>query len=176
MSYYDLETTYKISDEAIKRFSENTYHGLNFCIAREVGTRPWKPLLLDSAGCVQSIVMIDSGRIISPKDLNCDDIKGREESYLMFTISELDMGTVEYYVERKVDDVEVEPVYLILEKSPNFDRASIAYRGRQCTFTLEEAKQTVAELCRVAPAETKYELYKFHGIATPVVTTVVEIK
>lgn len=176
MRNYDLDGTYKLSEEAVARFSDSVHKGLNFCLAREVGTRPWKPVSLDSSGCVQAIEMVDTGRIIAPKDLNCADIKGREQSYVMFTCGELDAGTVEHYIERKSVHVEVEPLYLVLERSKNFERASIAYRGNQCTFTLEEAKQMVAELCLIAPIENKYELYKFHGTATPVVTTVIEVK
>lgn len=176
MNYYDLDVTYKLSDEAVARFSDSIHKGLNFCLAREVGTRPWFPVSLDSSGCVQAIEMVDTGRIIAPKDLNCADIKGREQSYVMFTVGELEAGTVERFVERKPVQVEVEPLYLVLERSKNFERASIAYRGKQCAFTLEEAKQMVAELCLIAPVETTYELYKFHGTAKPVVTTVIEVK
>lgn len=176
MRYYDLDATYKLSEEAVARFSDSVHKGLNFCLAREVGNRPWKPVSIDSSGCVQVIEMIDTGRTIAPKDLNCADIRGREQSYVMFTIGELEAGTVEHYIERKPIQVEVEPLYLVLERSKNFERASIAYRGRQCAFTLEEAKQMVAELCLIAPVDTKYELYKFHGTATPVVTTVIEVK
>lgn len=176
MRNYDLDGTYKLSEEAVARFSDSVHKGLNFCLAREVGTRPWKPVSLDSSGCVQAIEMVDTGRIIAPKDLNCADIKGREQSYVMFTCGELDAGTVEHFIERKPVQVEVEPLYLVLERSKNFERASIAYRGCQCAFTLEEAKQMVAELCLIAPVDTKYELYKFHGTAKPVVTTVIEVK
>lgn len=176
MRYYDLNETYKLSDEAVERFSDSIHRGLNFCLAREVGNRHWKPHSLDSSGCVKNIEMVDTGRIVGVKELNCADIKGREESYLMFTVGELESGTVEHVVERKPVQVEVEPLYLVLERSKNFERASIAYRGHQCAFTLEEAKQMVAELCLIAPVETKYELYKFHGTATPVVTTVIEVK
>lgn len=176
MRYYDLDATYKLSEEAVARFSDSVHKGLNFCLAREVGTRPWFPVSLDSSGCVQAIEMVDTGRVIAPKDLNCADIKGREQSYVMFTVGELEAGTVERFVERKPAQVEVEPLYLVLEHSKNYERASIAYRGRQCAFTLEEAKQMVAELCLIAPVETTYELYKFHGTAKPVVTTVIEVK
>lgn len=176
MRYYDLDATYKLSEEAVARFSDSVHKGLNFCLAREVGTRPWFPISIDSSGCVQAIEMVDTGRTIAPKDLNCADIKGREQSYVMFTVGELEAGTVEQHIERKPVKVEVEPLYLVLERSKNFERASIAYRGRQCAFTLEEAKQMVAELCLIAPDDTKYELYKFHGTATPVVTTVIEVK
>lgn len=176
MRYYDLDATYKLSEEAVARFSDSVHKGLNFCLAREVGTRPWFPVSLDSSGCVQAIEMVDTGRVIAPKDLNCADIKGREQSYVMFTVGELEAGTVERFVERKPAQVEVEPLYLVLERSKNYERASIAYRGRQCAFTLEEAKQMVSELCLIAPVETTYELYKFHGTAKPVVTTVIEVK
>lgn len=176
MRNYELDATYKLSDEAVERFSESSHKGLNYCLAREIGTRLWKPVSLDSSGCVQAIEMVDTGRIIAPKDLNCAGIKGREQSYVMFTCGELDVGTVERYIERNPVQVEVEPLYLVLERSKNFERASIAYRGNQCAFTLEEAKQMVAELCLIAPVETTYELYKFHGTAKPVVTTVIEVK
>jgi hypothetical protein len=175
-SNYELDVAYKLSDEAVKRFSESVHKGLNYCLAREIGNRPWFPVSLDSSGCVQAIEMADTGRVIAPKDLNCADIKGREQSYVMFTCGELDVGTVERHIERKPVQVEVEPLYLVLERSKNFERASIAYRGKQCAFTLEEAKQMVAELCLIAPVETTYELYKFHGTAKPVVTTVIEVK
>lgn len=176
MRNYELDGVYQISEEAVERFSDSVHRGMNYCLARELGTRPWKPLSIDCSGCVKNVEMIDTGRVIGVKELNCADIKGREESYVMFTTGELNSGTIQEYKEPKPVKVEVEPLYLVLERSKNFERASIAYRGNQCTFTLEEAKQMVAELCLIAPIENKYELYKFHGTATPVVTTVIEVK
>lgn len=117
MRNYELDVAYKLSDEAVKRFSESVHKGLNYCLAREIGNRPWFPVSLDSSGCVQAIEMADTGRVIAPKDLNCADIKGREQSYVMFTCGELDVGTVERHIERKPVQVEVEPLYLVLERS-----------------------------------------------------------
>lgn len=175
---YCTSNVYQLSKEGVERYSENNIDGLNFCIVREIGTRPWKPVTLDCNGCVKTVEMVDTGRIIGVKDLNCSHIQGREDSYIMFTLGELSSGTVKEVKKTKGEpvQVEVEPLYLVLERSKNFERASIAYRGRQCTFTLEEAKQMVAELCLIAPVDVKYELYKFHGTATPVVTTVIEVK
>lgn len=105
MQEYELDKTYKLSNEAIKRFFSGVTGGLNYCLAREIGTRPWKPATIDSNGCVKNIKMVDTGHIISVRELNCKDIKSQKnsyvDSYVMFTRAELGTGSIHEYKEPK---------------------------------------------------------------------------